>query len=328
MFLTYKLMQNQRIAVLDLGTNTFNLLIAEPKPPGFDLLYSEKKSVKIGKNGISKGIIDEEAQVRLFEALRAYQQIIQRFRIANERVFALATSAFRSAKNAAKIIQEIHQKIGIAVKVISGEEEAEYIYKGVRAALDLGEKNSLIMDIGGGSVEFIICNQNKLYWKKSFEIGGQRLADMFMKKDPIPDLEVQKMDIYLESQLFELSNAVFTFNPKILIGAAGAFETVVEVIYRKNQPDQLDGFLDEDKKLRGQEFGVSLDDYHYFYQEIIRSDREQRLKIPGMPEMRADMIVVACCLLKFVLERYEIEKLKVTTFSLKEGFLVHKLGMD
>lgn len=319
-------MNDPRIAVLDLGTNTFNLLIAEANPSGFDILYQTQIGVRIGQGGISQGLITPEAQNRLFQAIAHFHRNLELYKVPSHLVWGVATSAFRHAKNAPEILDKIKAETGIEVEVISGEQEAGYIYEGVRTALDIGESNALIIDIGGGSVEFIICNQKKIFWKKSFEIGGQRLMDQYMRSDPISELDIQRLEIYLESQLLDLSNRVFTYTPHVLIGSAGAFDTLAEMAYRQEHGEEgIQAFIDEFHHLKVKEYALNLDEFHFLYQEIVRHDRDYRLALPGMIELRADMIVVAMCLLKFILEKYELAEIRVSSFALKEGYLAEKL---
>lgn len=318
--------ENNRVSVIDLGTNTFNLLIAEPKEAGFEIIHKEQVVVKIGKDGISKGFITEEAQQRLLDALITIKQTLELYRVSENKLWAAATSAFRSAKNAKKIVAEIERKTGIRVEIISGEQEATYIYEGVKYAMNIGEENVMVMDIGGGSVEFIICSQRKILWKKSFDIGAQRLMDQFMRTDPISELDIQRLEIYLEMQLFDLSNAIFNYSPKLLIGSAGAFDTFAQIAYIKEfGKENLDEFADENAELKVANYEITRDEFHYIYQDIIRYERTRRIEIPGMIEFRVDMIVLAACLLKFIIEKYELETICVSAYSLKEGFLLHKL---
>ena len=176
---------HRRVAVLDLGTNTFNIVIAEGNQKEFQILYEEKVAVKIGRGGIQQKIIIQEAQQRALKAMQYYQDILQNYQVDLENVYAFATSAFRNAQNGEDLAALITEITGIEVPIISGAQEATYIYQGVNHALDLSERTNLIMDIGGGSVEFIIANKNRIFWKRSYEIGAQRLWTKFMKNDPI-----------------------------------------------------------------------------------------------------------------------------------------------
>ena len=131
-----------------------------------------------------------------------------------EKVLAFGTSALRNAKNGAEIISRIKSTHRIDTQIISGDEEAGYIYKGVNLALHLGKEKSLIIDIGGGSVEFIIGNGEEIFWKQSFEIGAQRLLERFQKHDPILPSEIDEINLYFQERLVPLLEAIRFINQK------------------------------------------------------------------------------------------------------------------
>ena len=154
-----------RTAVIDLGTNTFNLLIAEASiGGGFATLYNEKLPVKLGEGGINKGIITDEAFYRGVQAMSYYADMIRQWK--GEKILAFATSAVRNASNGNDFVRTVKEKTGIDIHVINGNQEAEYIARGVSQAVKLGKKHSLVMDIGGGSTEFIILNDSEILWNK------------------------------------------------------------------------------------------------------------------------------------------------------------------
>ena len=299
-----------KIALLDLGTNTFHLLLAEVKDGIPNVLTNRKIAVKIGQGGIVKGLITEAAQERAVSALKEYARIIETEKA--EVVFATATSAIRNAKNGRQLVERIYRATGIVVRIISGDEEASYIYEGIKTALDIGDTTSMIMDIGGGSVEFIICNGEKIFWKESFEIGAQRLLDHFHSSDPMKEEEIKKLNQYLDTQLQSLERAIKEYNPTILIGASGSFDTVAEINC------QMNGTVFHGAH---RELDLKLEEYEKIHNQIVGSTKEERLKIPGMIEMRVDMIVVACCLIQFILKLQQPDKIRVSTASLKEGLL-------
>ena len=220
-------MDAHKIAVLDLGTNTFNLLIAKLTPSAYYIFYNEKIPVKIGKDGINQGIITESAQQRALDALHQFKAIIDREGIT--KVYGYATSAFRNARNGASFRDFIEQKTRLPIQIISGDDEAEFIYHGVKTALDIGRKNCLIMDIGGGSVEFVIGNKHAIAWKKSFEIGAQRLLDLFHKIDSMPNEEIDSLTRYFDQQLKPLDEALHQYRPETLIGSSGTFDTLSDI---------------------------------------------------------------------------------------------------
>jgi exopolyphosphatase/guanosine-5'-triphosphate,3'-diphosphate pyrophosphatase len=260
-------------------------------------------------------------------ALQGFSQALRTYQVLPERVIAIATSAFRNAKNTPQILADIQYQTGIAVKVISGEQEAAYIYKGVQRAIDFKNQNALIMDIGGGSVEFILANQTKIHWKQSYEIGAQRLYDKFMLTDPIKELDLQRMEFYLEAQLAELTKAFFAHTPQMFIGSAGTFDTLAEIHYIQSQgTDRLSDFTDNSHELKQKHYEMDLDDFYSIYQRIVWQDRADRLLIPGMIELRVDMIVVSVSLLKFIIEKLEIDRIHISAYSLKEGVLGEVCG--
>ena len=300
----------ERIAIIDLGTNTFHLLIAERAGNKASILYSEKQAVKIGLGGINHGIITDDGVLRALNCIQSFKVAMQERNVI--RVQALGTSALRNAVNGKDVIQKIKVETGIKVKLISGNEEAEYIYFGVRSALDLGAEKSLIVDIGGGSVEFIIGDQKKIYWKQSFEIGAQRLLEQYQKHDPILAEEVKQLEIYLENSLTPLRKAIQVFKPLTVAGSSGTFDTLSE-IYCFNHNIDISTLRPETP--------LTIPDFYKIHYELLIKSRAQRLKIPGMIEMRVDMIVVASCLVKYLLDNFPFQKIRVSSYSLKEGVL-------
>lgn len=301
-----------RIAVIDLGTNTFNLLVAETDLfGGFETLYNEKLPVKLGEGGINKGFITEAAYIRGLEALDNYASTIRQWQC--ERTLAFATSAVRNASNGNEFIQTVLGKTGIEVQVISGEMEAEFISMGVRQAVTLTEEPSLIIDIGGGSTEFIIVNNEKILWKQSFEIGASRLLQRFEPSDPIKPEEQKQISDYILTELQPLWEAATNLKVKELIGASGSFESLAELINMRYH--SLPGLEDRT------ECEFELEQCAAVHAEILASTHEQRLKMKGLVAMRVDLIVVSAVLVETVVSRLGISKMRYSSYALKEGVL-------
>ncbi|RED99462.1 Ppx/GppA phosphatase family protein [Marinoscillum furvescens] len=303
-----------KIAVIDMGTNTFHLLIVEVKKSDFQVVYREKTAVKIGEKGINQGMITPEASIRALKALHRFKEVIEAEDVAH--TFATATSAIRNAKNGSELVSRIKEETGIETRVISGLQEAEYIYFGVKKALDIGNKTSLIMDIGGGSIEFIIGTQDKIFWKQSFEIGGQRMVEMFQKHDPILPEEVSALESYLSEKLTELFEAHQKFQPAVLIGSSGTFDTLSDIFRMQRE---------EEKAPDATEYPLTVEAFKEIYAELLVKSRDERLKIPGMIPLRVDMIVVACTLVNFIINKLAIKDIRVSAYALKEGVLLNTL---
>ncbi|GAB4236718.1 MAG: hypothetical protein Tsb0034_11480 [Ekhidna sp.] len=299
-----------KVAVIDMGTNTFHLLIAEVGTETHEILMRERRPVKIGEKGINKGEITTQAWDRAIQTLIEFHGIIQEQDI--EKVFATATSAVRNANNGQALVEEIFRLTNIKVEVISGIREAELIHLGASKALDFGQQKNLIMDIGGGSIEFIIADNEKAHWMHSFEIGGQRLVEQFHKEDPISAQDISNLNEFLTEKLALLFEACKTHEPATLIGCSGTFDTLSD-IHRAAEHIQVDE--------KATELPFTIDAFDTIYPHLIAMPREERLKIPGMIEMRVEMIVVASVLIRFILDELNIRDIRVSAFALKEGIL-------
>jgi exopolyphosphatase / guanosine-5'-triphosphate,3'-diphosphate pyrophosphatase len=309
-------MQN-KIAIIDMGTNTFHLLVAEGDARGYNITHRERLAVKLGMGGINQSLITNEGLSRALVAMQCFKNTIDQNGI--KTVYAFGTSALRSAINGPDVAERVKAVTGIEVNIISGDQEAEFIYYGAKSALDMGREKNLIIDIGGGSVEFIIANDEEVFWKKSFEIGAQRLLEMFHRHDPILPQEITALDAYFDEALIPLFNAIKTYKPTIMVGSSGTFDTLSDIFCITH---------DIHKTSEEIETPLTLPGFYEIYKELLVRDRAARLIIPGMIEMRVDMIVVACCLVRYILERHDFDRIRVSTYSLKEGvlyYLTHKV---
>jgi exopolyphosphatase/guanosine-5'-triphosphate,3'-diphosphate pyrophosphatase len=299
-----------KIAIIDMGTNTFHLLIAEEEGKGFNIILRDRLAVKIGMGGINDGIITEAAIHRALVAMQSFKNTLDQHLV--NKVYAFGTSAMRNAKNNHEVTQKIKSVTGIDINIISGDEEAQYIYLGVKAALDMGTETNLIVDIGGGSIEFIIANQEKVFWKRSFEIGAQRLLEKYQKHDPIINPEIIALNALFDRELTPLFAEIERYKPAVMVGSSGTFDTLSDIFCIKH---------DIHKSFEEIETPLTLEGFYEIYKDLITRNRASRMLIPGMIEMRVDMIVVACCLVRYLLEKYEFNRIRVSTYSLKEGVL-------
>ena len=165
-----------KAAAIDLGTNTFHILIATVKEGRLQIIRKESEFVLLGQGGISDGKLTQEAMKRAFTTLTRFAHILKEENISAGQLRATATSAVRSAANKDAFVQEVARKTGIDIEIIDGDTEAAYIYRGVKQAVKMHDEKALIVDIGGGSVEFIIANDKQMFWRQSFEIGAQETA--------------------------------------------------------------------------------------------------------------------------------------------------------
>ncbi len=308
-----------RLALIDMGTNTFHLLIVEmPTAPGDKplVLLRTKVGVRLGEGGISQGLIAPAAYDRALHTLLGFREEIELHGATEVR--ATATSAMRVTKNGPDLVRDIFEQTGIQVNVIPGEREAELICEGVRQAVPLGDDTHLIMDIGGGSVEFILANQHRIFWKQSFEIGAQRLLDQFFP-DPsgvLPAAALEAEQRYLGTVLTPLAEALHRYPPVSLIGASGSFDSLADM--------QL-GYLRPEAELTPCT-ELTVESFQASYRHLLSGNHEQRKALPGILPMRADMLVVASVLIDYVLGISGISRIRTSAYALKEGVLAEMLA--
>jgi len=301
-------------AIIDLGTNTFHLLIAEVRNGSIVEYFKFQVPVKLGKGGIGNNIISEDSFKRGITALAEFRKYLDQFEVSEVHVFA--TSAIRSAKNGEEFILQAQKCCQIEINAISGDVEATLIYEGVKHSFNFPNENILVMDIGGGSVEFIIGKKENIIWKQSFNIGAARLIERFSPHDPISEEDIFLLKKYFTNELLSLTDAIKNFSPVILIGSAGSFETLVDVV--------LKDFEVIPNSLSKHAFEIRRADFEMFYELMITSTIEQRSKLKGMIDFRIEMIVVAAILMKYIVDEFEIKKIIASNYSLKEGALFSK----
>ena len=306
-----------KIAVIDLGTNTFNLLIVEVNSDkSYSTVFQTKISVKLAEGGISKGFIADVAFNRGIEAFNTHFATTQKYQV--DKIYALATSAIRGASNGVDFVKKIKVDTGIDIQVISGDREAELIYYGVRSAVKMTDEACLIIDIGGGSTEFIIANKNQIFWKQSFLLGAARLLELFPPSDPITDKEIAVFKDYFNDELQPLFEAFTHYPVSELIGSSGSFDSLAEMIaHRFYTPAILENIT---------EFTFDLGNCEDVYNSILKSTNAERLKMKGLVAMRVDMIVVSSIIVNYVIRSFEIDKMRLSTYSLKEGVLYEVLN--
>lgn len=299
---------NQKIAIIDLGTNTCNLLIAEYDNPNYHILYQGKEVVKLGKNGIDKNQLTSDGLERAILAIRKHQERIKKHNAA--KTIVIATSAIREAVNKDWFQEKIKEKTGLDLLVISGEKEAELIFKGVKLAFGEIEDHSLILDIGGGSNEFILTNAGQPIWKESFPLGMARIIEQIPPSDPIIPEEIRQINEWFESRLEPLWIRLQNVNLSMMIGCSGAFDTLADLI------DQTDA--GSKTRIRQE---VTIHDFNLIYEKLIASTTADRMKMKGMESIRVEMIVSSVIFIKMVTERLKIHKIFQTDFALREGVL-------
>jgi exopolyphosphatase/guanosine-5'-triphosphate,3'-diphosphate pyrophosphatase len=301
-----------KVAIIDLGTNTFNLLVANVSHLDFQIEYKTKIGVKLGKGGINNKQITPEAFKRGIDAIESHYNKATELKV--DKIVAFATSAMRNASNGKEFVAQIKELFGIQIEIIDGHREAELIYKGVKLALEFPEDNIVIVDIGGGSVEFIIANKEEILWKHSFEIGMARVLDAFPVSNPILPEEVKAIENYVEDFLKIFWDAYKKYQPKVLIGSSGSFDTFASLILAEKNLHEI--WFKENRH-----FLFEQQSYFDLHEKLLQSSLEERKNMKGMELIRVDMIVLASIFVNFILNKTKIASMYQANFALKEGVL-------
>lgn len=292
------------IAIIDLGSNTFKLLIAElSSSREINIIHESIHPCMLAKNATQKNIISEEYFSKGMENISEIFKIINSYKPIETYIYA--TSIIRSSTNGNEFVEQIEKTFSVKVEIIDGDREAELVYEGTKHAIELNHEKVAIVDIGGGSCEIIIADNKKIYWKKSFDLGVRRILELFNPSDPIskPDhLSIQK---YIQESIQELNNLSEIHNVKTLVGTAGSFDTLRKVLKVGNKEDNS--------------CEIKLKDFFLFHQEIMKSDNQQRRNMSGIIEARAELMVVASIFIKEILTTLDVTKMYQSSFSLKEG---------
>lgn len=299
-------MSKPKYAVLDLGTNTFHLLIAQP---GLDTpikeIYRERRFIQLAEDGIET--IGPAPFQRAQAALEHFKAVLDKYDVPAEQASAFGTAALRTASNGPDLIEATRLKTGIIIKTISGEEEARLIHKGVRLAIPGTKERLLIMDIGGGSVEFIIAERDQVLWAQSFPIGVAVLYRNFHRTEPISQDAQNRLRNFLLDQLQPLKEQLTQYPTPLLVGASGTFDVLEQ--YVGHPPSE--GFSSR----------IPETAFNPFYEKVTRMTLEERHALPNIPQARAAMLSVALILVDVILKMANTEQIVISAFAMKEGML-------
>ncbi len=298
-----------RLAIIDIGTNTINLAIASINADQYQIIYSGKEAARLGRGGINEGKLTDDAIARGLKAIGNHVNTINKFDV--DRIVAIGTSALRNCSNGIDFCQKVKEQFNIDITVISGSDEAQLIFDGVKQVMPIGQDRVLILDIGGGSCEFIIANKNGIIWKQSFELGMARLLDKFKPSDPITPAEIKSIEMYLRSELAPLYEALHNYPTATLIGTSGSFDTIAAIVAAMKHP-----YLNV--KL-STSYNIRVANFEEVHRKIMASTAEQRNQMPQMDKSRIDIIVLGSLFINFVVREMRIEHIFQCGYALKQG---------
>lgn len=304
-----------RLASLDLGTNTFLLLIAEVAAGTITPVLDRETIVRLGKGVDAAGNLNAAAMQRGYACLQEYVALARQYQA--EKIFAVGTSALRDAANRAEFIDAALAQTGVRIDVISGEKEARLAFAGTVSNKTALPAPLAVLDIGGGSTEVVMgeavsfpTSKNSLQ-ARSADIGSVRLTERFIQNDPVEPEEMMRLRRQAETVLRATWPAAALAPVKTLIGTAGTVTTLAAMAQAMREYDaaRIDGYL-----LTRQKLG-----------ELIVALRQrtvaQRCELPGLSPARADVILAGAIILETFLDLYQFPGLLVSNRGLRYGVL-------
>lgn len=305
-----------RIAALDLGSNSFHLLVADAHPDGtFEPLLAEKEILRLADIVAQQGRIGPEAASRAVEVIARFKALAES--VGAREIVACATSAFRDALDSAEVVDRIEGEAGARVNVISGKEEARLIFSAVRASVVIDPEPALALDLGGGSLELMIGDQGGLAWSTSVKLGVARLTAELVRGDPPTAADRRRLTRRLTSVLAPIAVEAASLQPQMLIGSSGTLCALVRMAAARRsgaEPPSVN------------QLSVRRKDLLALHEEIFELTAAERQRLPGIDARRADLLPAGSMILTTVMELFGLDELTGCEWALREGIVLDAIG--
>eukprot|EP01018_Ginkgo_biloba_P028275 Gb_25325 [translate_table: standard] len=324
-------MMQRMLAAVDMGTNSFHMVIVQVEPNGrFQRVDSDKEYVRLGSGSFNtSGVIGMEAEQRAKDAIKRFKKLAESKK-AEMRI--VATSAVREAKNRGNFVRNIAEEAGVDVEVLSGKEEARLVYLGILQALPVYDKIVLTVDIGGGSTEFVLGHYGEAIHATSLKLGHIRLTESFLRNEDgeLQEGQIEELQRHIRARFAdsELVEKVREIGFEMVIGSSGTIESLQQIIHQGHAVEWTDGCEPTDvsfQAFRDCEFTrVQL---NAIVQKLCGTkNKQEHAKILGFAEKRSDSIVAGAILLQEIFEVLGIDKMKVSPYALREGVIADTLA--
>lgn len=301
-----------RVGAIDVGTNSIHLLIADVHTDGtWSVVEKQRRQVELGAGGLEQNRLDEAAFARGLEAMEFFAEAARSHDV--EAIHCAATSAVREAKNGAEWCRTVRERTGIRVRVITGQEEGRMIYLGARSDLDFSRGKVMLMDLGGGSTEFILADSERPHVIESLPLGHIRLADKYHYDDPMSEEAYDLLRARVRHDLEPLGKRVKGTDFRTLVGTAGTIRCLARIatLARGDQlPPHGSGLLLRDTEL------------DRIIQLFRTSTLEQIRATPGVDPKRQRTLTVGATLVREVMRVLRKRVLVTSERSLRDGLIV------
>ncbi len=308
------------VAALDMGSNSFHLVVVRGHAPTqFDILLKEKVMMRLGDEVARTGKISSETSAKIKDTVATMANLARG--VGATEMVALATAAFRDAKNSGAIVDDLEESLGVKVSVISGKREAELIWGAISHGVDFGGETIIGADLGGGSLEITVGTQDNLLYSQSFNVGVGRLTAEFKDNKSSTGINASEIIQRLVKVLGpSLSKITKDFNPTKLVLSSGSFLNIAKMaIIRETKGSWGDHSINQ-ARLKSKSLNEVI-------QDLSTMDLKTRTRLPGIDEKRVDLLPAASLVAKMLLERIAPQETIACEWALREGIILRELSL-
>jgi exopolyphosphatase/guanosine-5'-triphosphate,3'-diphosphate pyrophosphatase len=298
---------------MDLGSNSFHLLVADAHPDGsFEPLARDKEMLRLGSVVAKNGAVGDEAAAAAVETVARFKALAVSLNA--DEIVACATSALREARDSLAVVDRIEEQTGVKVRVISGKEEARLIFDAVRTSVVIDPGPGLAMDLGGGSLELMIGDSSGLSWSASLKLGVARLTAALVRSDPPSGSDRKRVVEAVTGRIHHpLVPSIAAAGARIAIGSSGTLRTLI-ALCASRQTGQLPSSVNQ--------LSVTLDDLEALSKDLVSMTSSERAELPGVEARRADLLPAGVLVVTTVMKLAGLETLIGCEWALREGMVL------
>lgn len=302
-----------RLAAIDVGSNSIHMIVAEAHAGGgLTIICRMKEMIGLGRSSFPSNHLTKESIRRALLLLGRFQEAaMQR---GAEKIIAVATSAVREAENGGELLEQAWNRLQLRVKVISAREEARLIYVAVKNAIPLKREPHLIIDIGGGSVEFIVGNEKQAFVLESRKLGASRMTASYVHSDPISKEERDKLSEVYRAELAGLKQIIGSIQFNKVVGTSGTLENIAAMTASTSHKSST-------------EFShIDRTSFEETLSTLVKSNASERARVPGLDDQRKEQIVAGALLVHELFETFNVRRIQICPMALREGILLDYLA--
>lgn len=310
-----------RIGALDLGTNSFHLIVVDAHPDGtFEPLVKEKEMLRLGDVVSRNGQITDSAARRAVTTVARFKSLADA--AGAEELIARATSATREAENGGELVDRIEAETGVSVRVITGLEEARLIFEAVRASVVIDPAPALAFDLGGGSLEVMVGDRDGLLWSQSVKLGVARITTELVRDDPPSSGDLRRLRERFTAKLSPLASRVASYHPGMVAGTSGTLCTLARMVAARRAATSAKRTVPASVN----QLSFDREELVAVHEQILAVPASERARLPGLDEGRADIIAAGSTFLLSAMELFGFERLTVSEWALREGILLDAIS--